>query len=220
VIVYDLRHDPADWANKTVDELKAIRFAPYDQRQMEGFVPLPAKELVYNKCPAVAPLGVLDQPAQERILLDIPTVQNHLNTLLRTDLPEKLREVFGGDRGFTKSTDVDAQLYEGFVGERDKPKMAAIRAADAKLLADFVPDFADERLPALLLRYKGRNFAQSLSETERGDWEAYRAARLQADAARFSQELARLAAANPSQRDQFLLQELQLWLESILPATD
>ncbi len=220
VIVYDLRHDPAPWANKTVDELKAIRFAPYDQRQMEGFVALPAKELAYNKCPAVAPLGVLDQAAQNRIVLDLPTVQKHLSTLLRTDLADKLREVFGGDRGFAKSADVDAQLYDGFVGDRDKPKMSAVRAADAKTLADFTPDFADERLLQLLLRYKGRNFAQSLNETERADWEAYRTARLQADTARFSQELARLAAANPTQRDQFLLQELQLWLESIAPAPD
>src|SRR6266550_4125220 len=53
VLVYDLRHDPADWAGKSVDQLKNIRFAKYEARQAEGFVPLPVKELSYNKCPAV-----------------------------------------------------------------------------------------------------------------------------------------------------------------------
>lgn len=220
VIVYDLRHDPTDWATKSIDDLKKIRFAPYELRQTEGFVALPAKELAYNKCPAVAPLGVLDEPTQDRIVLDLAIVQENLAKLRRTDLPEKLREVFAADREFPKNKDVDAQLYDGFFGDRDKPKMSAVRAANKDDLADFTPDFADERLAGLLLRYKGRNFAQSLSESERHDWEAYRAARLQADLPKFTLELHRYATTNTAERDQFLLQELQLWAESIAPAPD
>ncbi len=220
VIVYDLRHDPTDWAAKSIDDLKKIRFAPYELRQTEGFVALPAKELAANKCPAVAPVGVLDQAAQDRIVLDMAVVQENLAKLRRTDLADKLREVFAADRAFPKNKDVDAQLYDSFIGDRDKPKMAAIRAADANTLVDLVPDFADERLPDLLLRYKGRHFAQSLSESEHTAWEVYRAARLQADLPKFTLELHRYATTNTSERDQFLLQELQLWAESIAPAPD
>lgn len=219
-IVYDLRHDPADWADKTVQELKEIRFAPYELRQTEGFVALPAKEIAYNKCPAVAPLGVLDEAAQDRIVLNMATVQQNLAKLRATDLPDKLREVFAADRGFAKATDVDAQLYDSFIGDKDKPKMSAVRAAGANEIADFVPDFADERLSALLLRYKGRNFAQSLSETERADWEEYRANRVQTDLPKFTKALHYLAKKYNTERDQFLLQELQLWAESIAPAAD
>ena len=220
VVVYDLRHDPTDWAAKTVDELKKIRFAPYELRQTEGFVALPAKELALNKCPAVAPLGVLDEPTQERIVLDIGIVTENLAKLRRTDLPQKLREVFGADRQFPKSKDVDAQLYDSFMNDADKPKMSAVRAADAQNLADFHPGFTDERLTNLLLRYKARNFPQSLSDTERSDWEAYRAARLEIDLPRFTQELHRYAVTMPQERDQFLLQELQLWAESIAPIAE
>lgn len=220
VIVYDLRHDPTEWATKTVDELKKIRYAPYELRQTEGFVALPAKELAYNKCPAVAPLGVLDQAAQDRIVLDLGIVQDNLTKLRRTDLPDKLREVFAADREFPKNKDVDAQLYDSFIGDRDKPKMSAVRAASANTLADFAPDFADERLHGLLLRYKARNFAQSLTEHERNEWEAYRAARLQADLPKFTLELHRYATTNTTERDQFLLQELQLWAEGIAPAPE
>lgn len=220
VIVYDLRHDPTDWAAKSIDDLKKIRYAPYELRQTEGFVPLPAKELAYNKCPAVAPLGVLDQAAQDRIVLDIAVVQQNLAKLRSTDLPQKLREVFAADRQFPKSKDADAALYDSFISDRDKPKMSAVRAADAKKLADFVPDFDDERLASLLLRYKARNFANSLSESERNDWDIYRTARLQEDLPKFTMELHRYATTNPSERDQFLLQELRLWAESIAPAPD
>lgn len=220
VVVYDLRHDPADWADKTIDELKAIRFAPYELRQVEGFVALPAKVLAPNKCPAVAPLGVLDDAAQERIVLNVSTVKKHLNTLLKTDLPEKLREVFGGDRAFPKATDVDAQLYDSFMPSSDKPKMAAVRSAQPHELTDFDPGFADERLARLLLRYKGRNFPQSLNESDRAAWEIYRTERLTADLVKFTKELQRYAASVTLEREQFLLQELQLWAESIAPIQD
>lgn len=219
-IVYDLRHDPTDWADKTVDELKKIRFAPYELRQTEGFVALPAKEIAINKCPAVAPLGVLDEQAQNRIVLDMNIVAENLAKLRRTDLPDKLRAVFAADRAFPKGKDVDAQLYDSFMSDGDKPKMSAVRAATMHDLADFNPNFSDDRLAGLLLRYKARNFPQVLSDTERADWEVYRAERFTADLPKFSQELHRFATTNTSERDQFLLQELQLWAESITPVAD
>lgn len=220
VVVYDLRHDPTDWAAKSVDDLKKIRYAPYELRQTEGFVALPAKELAYNKCPAVAPLSVLDPPAQDRIVLDLAIVRENLAKLRHSDLPAKLREVFAADREFPKNKDVDGQLYDGFIGNPDKPKMAAVRAASPTELAGFTPNFTDGRLNDLLLRYKGRQFPQSLNQAEREAWEAYRTARLQADLPKFTLELHRYATTNQTERDQFLLQELQLWAESIAPAPD
>jgi exodeoxyribonuclease-1 len=158
-IVYDLRHDPDLWKDKTIQDLKNIRFAPFEARKAEGFMPLPAKELAYNKCPAIAPLGVLDSAAQNRIQLDLETIEKHVHKLRRSGLADTLREVFARE-SFSKASDVDAQLYHGFIAERDKPKMSAVRAADAQTIADFHPDFADERLHNLLLRYKARNHPQ------------------------------------------------------------
>lgn len=217
-VVYDLRHDPALWEGKSIQELKEIRFAPYEKRKEEGFLPLPAKELAYNRCPAVAPMGVLSDEAQARLEIDLKTIEQNLAKLKRTDLPEKLREVFARDE-FPRHPDVDAQLYAGFVNEKDKPKMSAVRAADHHTLADFTPDFVDERLGELLLRYKARNFPQSLSSDERLAWEAYRGKRFTSHLPRFSKELQRLAQ-DASESQQFLLSELQLWAESIEPAPE
>src|SRR6185503_4314615 len=121
---------------------------------------------------------------------------------------------------FPKNKDVDGQLYDGFFGDGDKPKMSAVRAANVRDLADFHPNFSDERLGALLLRYKARNFPQVLSESERGEWETYRAERLKADLPKFGLELHRYATTNPGEREQFLLQELQLWAEGVAPAPE
>lgn len=215
-IVYDLREDPEQWMNKSVKELKEIRFAKWEARQQEGFVPLPAKELAYNKCPAVAPLGVLDSTAQERLQLDIATIERNLAKLRTSGLGDKLSEVFASG-SFPKAKDVDGSIYDGFVNDADKTKMRAIRAADAKALTGFQPEFSDERLVKLLLRYKARNYGQILAEDERAAWEEYRAARLQADLPQFTQQLQKLSATTTDENRQFLLQELQLWAESIAP---
>lgn len=214
-LVYDLRHDPTHWAGKTIQELKTIRFAPYDKRKEPDFRPLPAKELAYNRCPAVAPLGVLDAAAQERLSLDLGAIEKHLSLLNKSDLTDKLREVFTSN-DFAKSADVDAQLYDGFINQSDAYKMAAIRAAEAEAIADFRPDFTDERLQQLLVRYKARNYPQSLSGDERLAWEEFRAARLANDLPAFMKQLQQYSkTANDKQ--QFLLQELHLWAESVMP---
>jgi exodeoxyribonuclease-1 len=219
VLVYDLRSDPAQWVGKSVDDLKAIRFTKWEDRQKDGFVALPVKELAYNKCPAVAPLGVLDEAAQKRIKLDMPTVEKHLSTLRSAGIIDALRAVFVRDGAFPKAKDADAALYDGFVNDRDKPKMSAVRAADRQNLSDFDPGFADERLAALLIRYKARNYPQSLNQSEREGWEAYRAERIKSDLPRFSTELQRLSK-EVSDEKSFLLSELHLWAESIVPFSE
>lgn len=218
VIVYDLRHDPTDWAAMSVSELKEIRFANAEQRQMEGFVSLPAKELAYNRCPAVAPMGVLDDQALENIKIDLKLVQQNLAKLQATDLADKLREVFARDGGFKQSADVDTQLYDGFISDGDKSKMSAVRSADAEGLADLQPEFIDPRLSALLPRYKARNFPTSLTDDERVIWETHRLERLNRDLPRFLKSLQSLSAQAATTTSYFTLSELQLWAESIVPA--
>lgn len=220
LLVYDLRQDPTLWAGKTVQELKDIRFAPFAKRREPGFVALPAKELACNRCPAVSPVGVVGGDVQNRLKIDLGEIQNNLNKLREGDLTQKMREVFAADDArFAKSKDVDAQLYDGFVGEGDKIKMAAVRAADANSLADFNPSFADERLASLLPRYKARNYARSLTADERAAWEEYRAARINRDLPNFTKELQKLSAS-ADDRQSFLLQELKLWAESVMPVFD
>ena len=221
VVVYDLRYDPTPFVGLSVEELSAKLFASWEERQAEDFVKLPVKELQYNRCPAVAPLGVLEQgDGWQKISLDLKTVQKHQNILLNhPDFAEKLRTIFENKPAFKKLPDPEAQLYDGFLNDRDRIRVEAVRNADERELADFHPEFQDERLAPLLLHYKARNFPRSLSEDDLAQWETWRAQRLQVQLPGFMTALHRLAPTATDEQ-QFILQELQLWAESTLPASD
>ncbi len=219
VVVYDLRHDPTNFIDLSVDDLRRKLYATREQRQEEGFVPLPLKELQYNHAPAVAPLGVLEQAeGWDKLQLDPETIQKH-KTLLASapHFAENVRTLFETRPEFKKHPDAEAQLYDGFLNDRDRLRVETVRNADERELADFHPEFADERLGSLLLRYKARNYPKSLSEGESAEWEKWRSARLMATLPRYLKSLQTIAARTSDENKQYLLQELQLWAESILP---
>lgn len=174
------------------------------------------KELKYNHCPAVAPLGVLSQgDGWKKISLDEETVKKNLDILLKhPDFIERMRTENEERAEFPPAVDSESALYDGFLDPTDKTKCLAITRANANELADFHPDFNDPRLPDLLLHYKARNFANSLSEAEAKKWEDYRVARIKAAANNYIREIQQLAADG---KDPFLLEELQLWYQSLLP---
>lgn len=219
VLVYDLRYDPSDFVQLSKKELEKKIYASWEERKAEGFVKLPVKQLQYNRAPAVAPLGVLAaEDGWKKIGLDQATVQTHMQTLLsHPDFAETLRSIFENKPEWKKLPDPEGQLYDGFLNDRDKLRVEAVRNADEKTLADFQPEFQDERLPGLLLHYKARSFPKTLSQDEQATWEAWRETHLQTQLPGFMKSLQRLAK---TAADDFLLQELQLWAESILPSTD
>ena len=221
VVVYDLRYDPTPFVGLSEEKLAAKIFASWEERQAENFVKLPVKELQYNRCPAAAPLGVLEQgDGWQKISLDLKTVQKHQNILLdNPDFAEKLRTIFENKPAFKKMPDPEAQLYDGFLNDRDRLRVEAVRNADERELADFHPDFQDERLVPLLLHYKARNFPRSLSEDDLAQWETWRAQHLQAQLPQFMASLQRLASMATDEQ-QFILQELQLWAEAVLLSSD
>ena len=219
VLVYDLRYDPTAVIGLTQDELKKRLFASWQERQEDGFVPVPVKQLQYNRCPAVAPLGVLSQAdGWQKIDLSQEIVEKHLQILLaHPEFAENIRSVFESREPLKRSTDPEAQLYDGFVADGDKIRIEAVRNADAAKLADFQPEFVDERLPGLLVHYKARNFPRSLTETERTEWEVWRAQHIEQQLVQFGAALERVAKRQLTDDDKFVLDELRLWVESIVP---
>lgn len=218
VLVYDLRYDPSTFLGATPQALASVLFAEREVRAQEGFVPLPVKELVYTKTPAVAPLGVLDAASQDRLKLPLEQIEAHLKILrAHPAFAEAVRTAMEMREPYAPSSDVEGQLYDGFVPDADKIHSAAIRNASSNELADFHPAFHDDRLRELLQRYKARWFSRTLSEDEQRAWEAYRARKLSAELPRYLETLTNLARTVP---DTYLLEELQLWAESIAPADE
>ena len=217
IYVYDLRYDPATYAEVPFDQLASSRWAKAEERAQPDFKPFPAKELNPGNCPAVAPLGTLTPAAEERIGLTRIAAEQHLATLRQSDLPAKLREIMNQSRDFEPSTDVDARLYDGFLSPADKNECSRVRTADAAALAALRPHFTDPRLPELFTRYKARNYPDTLSDEERTQWETYRAERLQADWPMFAASMER-AGQKATETELSLLTDLTLWAQSILPA--
>ena len=192
VLVYDLRYN-------------------LEEIDLEKTFPI-VKELCFNKCPAIAPLGVLSKVDDwQKIGLTQDLVENNLKVLLRhPEFAEQMRLKNEERLEFPKAVEPEAAIYDGFLGDRDRIKVAAVRNAESNKLVDFQPDFDDERLPELLLHYKGRNFPETLSESESKRWEEYRKARLERQAPKFLAELEGLY-----EKDEFLAEELKLYFESL-----
>ncbi|MBR5939427.1 exodeoxyribonuclease I [Candidatus Saccharibacteria bacterium] len=190
ILVYDLRY------NLEQDDIK---------------YPI-VKELCFNKCPAVAPVSVLDEgDGWRKIGLDKETVEKNLEILLaHPEFAERMREENESRSEFPPALEPEAALYDGFLNEPDRVKVAAVRNAEPNKLSDFHPDFNDERLSELLLHYKGRNFPETLSESEALEWEKYRKARLERLAPKFLEELEK-----NYERDEFVAEELKLYFESV-----
>ncbi len=125
--------------------------------------------------------------------------------------------------GYENFTDPELQLYDGFLGDKDRNEMRVVRSLDQNSLADYSPDFHDERLASLLPRYKVRNFPKSVTDSEREVWEEYRTNRIigglkgQLSLQEFASRLSELSNKVSKENSQYLLQELQLWAESIAP---
>lgn len=168
------------------------------------------KELCLNKCPAVAPLGVLDKAdGWKKIGLTKETVDKNLEILLaHPEFAEKMREKVENHPEYAPSIDPESALYDGFLNDRDRIRCEAVRNAKENELADFNPEFVDERLPELLLHYKAKNFPRTLTSDEEEKWQAYRHARLERQAPKFLLELEKVT-------DDYIKEELRLYYESL-----
>jgi exodeoxyribonuclease-1 len=226
-LVYDLRYNPEAYQDVTADELVEAMRTPMDERPF----PIPFKQLKYNRCPAVAPLGVLDEASQKRLEIDLDTVKKHTAILkkLRPQLADTFRQALTQLAEVRQQTlvqdevEVDSQLYEGFIPDEDKPIMRDVITATPEKLQPDNFRFKDERLQHLLPLYKARNYQESLTADEHTAWESFRHRRLvsggeQSRLHQFAEKLQQQAKA-PQITDQqrFLLEELQLYAESIAP---
>ena len=227
-LVFDLRHDPAEWTSLSAEQLAEAWRWKKDSDEPR----LPVKTLQFNRCPAVAPLGVLDSASQTRLSLDLKQVQAHLQVLRgAADLPDKLcKAVEILDKGqqtrlLNTDKDVDNCIYDGFFGPNDQNAMRVVRAADPAELSNLGLHFEDSRLEALLPLYKARNHPKTLTPEERTEWGKFRARKLFSGgpSSKMAAYIARLQEValkdGLTGHQQYLIEELKLYAESIVPDT-
>lgn len=227
VYVYDLRHDPTPFKDMSPADLAKLltKF-----RFEEGELRLPVKQLQYNKCPAVAPLAVLQDEDKQRLKIDMQEIEKNLAALAAMgDFSNRLEEAVRITEKQKQTTfmtdikDVDAQLYDGFFNDSDKTKMRVVRGAGENELADLSLDFTDPRLDTLLFLYKARQFPKSLTADEQKRWDAYRSERLVSggEESKLAKYIARInelsVRGELTQSQLYALEELSLYGQSIVP---
>jgi exodeoxyribonuclease-1 len=181
VIVFDLAADPAPLIRETADAIHDLVFTAAADLP-EDVERLPLKVIHTNHVPMLAPLGTLKGVATERIGLDPQRCLEHAHRLLPVldGLRAKVGKVFArSEGGFDASTDPDRMLYSGgFFSPADRHLMKKILAVPPRELAGHLWSFQDKRLPAMLFRYRARNYPETLTAQERQAWDSDRRARL------------------------------------------
>ena len=178
ILVWDCSHDPSELFGLDVDTIR-MRLFSRSADLPEGVTRLPIKSVHLNKSPMlVGNLKTLSPAMAERWGIDLEQGHVHARTAAGgPDFAHVWAEVFKKP-GAGGETDVDEDLYGGFVGNADRRKLDALRGDTPEKLATARPSFEDERLEELFFRYRARNFPHTLSTDEARHWEEHRAARL------------------------------------------
>ena len=173
LIVYDLHYDPQPLMDM---DAAALRQLLYTRREdlPAGQLPIGLKLIHVNRCPVVAPMKVLRAQDQARLQLDMSEYQARAARLIEAAQvwQDKLAIIYASE-DFTPSEDPEQQLYDGFLGERDRQLCERVRLSDPEQLGKEAWPFDDARLPELLFRYRARNFPHTLSVQEQQRWQLF-----------------------------------------------
>lgn len=218
-IVFDLEGDADALLELDADAIADRLYTPAADLP-EGVQRIGLKEVHANKCPALVAWQHLREDDFARLRIDRAAVEASAARLRphAAMLAEKIRQVFAVQREYA-TPDVDASLYDGFVGDGDKRRFAEMRGTPPELLGQRDFGFRDPRLPELLFRYRARNWPDTLTQAERARWDDYRRRRLGSDAGlsedTFESYFAAIAALRPAHAGDggklALLDQLEAW---------
>ncbi|WP_370298561.1 exodeoxyribonuclease I [Pontibacterium sp.] len=228
VLAWDLRFDPTPLMQLSAADLQRLMYTRREDLD-ESDPTIALKQIHTNKCPIIAPAGMLNTEEAQRLSIDGDTCRTHLQILRNMQgLQHKLMEVFG-DNPFEPESDPDLMIYSGgFFSDADKKSMEQVRVADPETLSNLDLPFQDGRLEEMFLRYKARNCPFILTSEEQQIWEEYRSRKLlgpdNSGHLTMNEFYARLnelyARPDCSDRDRLILEELAVYAESIYPMED
>ncbi len=173
LIVCDLQAEPALLCDESAQTLRERLYTRRDELAA-GALPVPLKLVHVNRCPVLAPLSVLREGDLARLQLDLTQCLQRARWLCETReawLP-KLGQIYEQE-AFEECLDPEQQLYDGFLGDRDRRLCEQVRSLSAAECAARRWPFDDSRLAELLFRYRARNFPEALSAAEREQWASF-----------------------------------------------
>lgn len=226
-VVYDLRIDPTEWLSKSTEELAEH----WQVRYGDDKKPLPVKIMHFNHCPAIAPVAVLDEDTKKRIKIDSKKIADNQKILAENpgfidrisdalDIVENKQQT-----SLDLETQVDDQLYDGFWGENDHTELAEVRRTKPDKLNEIRKDISNKRIREMIPLYIARNYPKKMTPEEIELWEEHKRKVFYGTGesgaySKFSKRMAELKKSKTDKNSEYLLTELQLYVESILPEAE
>ncbi|QHG63489.1 exodeoxyribonuclease I [Pseudomonas putida] len=173
LIVCDLHQETLPLIRERAEVLRERLYTRHEELT-EGQLPVPLKLVQINRCPVVAPISVLRPADQQRLGIDLALMQSRAEQLAnqQAEWQDKLEHIYGKE-DFAAVEDPEQQLYDGFIGDRDRRLCEQVRTLDPAQLGHGHWMFDDPRLPELLFRYRARNFPETLNSEERQRWYSF-----------------------------------------------
>lgn len=224
IIVYDLAHDPAEFFSLSGADIAERLFSKNEVLAEKGLNRLPLKSIHINKSPVViSNLKTLNPANIMRWQIDIARCRQHaLQLLQHPDFKNTLAEVYTPPAA-TK-LDVDESLYAGFISNSDRQTLNQLRQLAPQELARARMSFTDPKLAELVLRYRARNWPDTLDADEATQWNTLRAARLldgidgYVNIDTFLATLDTLSIETPLNKPrQVIIEQLRSWARIIAP---
>ena len=173
VIMVDLAGDMSPLLELDTDALRERLYTPKAELGESAAV---AVKLVHlNKCPILAQANTLRPQDAERLGIDRQRCLDNLQILRdNPQVREKVLGIFAEAEPFVPSTNVDAQIYNGFFSDADRAAMKILLETEPRNLPALDITFADARIEKLLFNYRARNFPGTLDESEQQRWLQHR----------------------------------------------
>ncbi len=222
IIVWDLASDPSELFTLDVEQIRLRMFSKLDELP-EGITRLPIKSIHLNKSPVViGNLKTLNAATAQKWGIDVEQGLRYGEIIAQqAHRVEPLWPVVFA-RPKTSDTDVDEDLYGGFVGNEDRRTLQRLRGQKPAQLAERLPSFSDARLDQILFRYRARNFPETLNDDDQARWQEHLVRRLHEGAGGFTSLQAffdQIDVLNESadERGQEILSSLYDYAEQIAP---
>ncbi len=170
VLAWDLRFDPTPFLQMPPEELRAAVFTKMADR--EPGEPRPGlMSLRANKNPFVAPIAMFTDEVQERIQLDLPTINKRAAALLSAKgLRGRALHVYDGE--YPAPDDPEEALYAGFLDDSERARLQDVRRNPVDAVTRQLP-WRDPRLAEMVFRFAARNHYRTATQEIRQRWRAH-----------------------------------------------
>jgi len=172
IICFNLSQSPEVLTQLSVEEIQQRLFSTREELEKSGHERIGLKVIHLNKSPMIVPAAMLTHDIAEKFGHNLSSIRANYETIKKLpDLSHLLSQVFS--RQFPEDSDVDLQLYQGFISNTDRARLNDVRewqpfSADIKGIG-----FEDARLPEQLFRYWCRNWPEQIPERFKVVWQEH-----------------------------------------------